>query len=156
MMLLLIAGALLMTSCGSSEGGRAQPGDPGEGTPSSTPSTTEGSAQTPTTGPLRPATPSPSLSPQPPPPPGGSPADVPPPLLDQVLADAAQRAGVARSDVQVVSSTAQTWNDGSLGCPKPGESYIQVMVDGYQIIVQAGGHSYDYRTSQNGFKLCEK
>lgn len=77
-------------------------------------------------------------------------------LLDQVRADAAQRAGVAPADVQVVSSTAQTWGDGSLGCPKPGEAYIQMLVDGFQIFVQAGGRTYDYRTSQTGIRLCER
>jgi hypothetical protein len=90
-------------------------------------------------------------------PPGasGPQVDVPAALLDQIRADAAQRAGVAPSDVQIISSTAHTWNDGSLGCPKPGEAYIQVLIDGFQVFVQAGGHQYDYRTSQTGIRLCE-
>ena len=156
MLLMLMAGALLVTSCGSSEGGQARPGDQGESTTSPSETTSRSPTQTPPTTSLAPGVPSPTLSLPLPPPPSGSQADAPPALLDRVRADAAQRAGVAPSDVQVVSSSAQTWSDGSLGCPKPGESYIQVMVDGFQIIVSAGGRTYDYRTSQNSIRLCEK
>ena len=157
MLLLLIAGALLVTSCGSPDDGQAGPDRTGESTPNPAQSPADGSTQG-TTSPLAPGMPSPTVSLPLPPSAGagGNQAAVPPALLDQVRADAAKLAGVAPSDVQVVSSTAQTWNDGSLGCPKPGENFIQVMIDGFQIFVQAGGRSYDYRTSQSGFRLCEK
>lgn len=81
---------------------------------------------------------------------------VPAALLAQVRADAARRAGVAPSEVRVISSSTQTWNDGSLGCPRPGESYIQMLVDGFQILVQAGDRTLDYHTSRTGFRLSER
>lgn len=153
MMLLLIAGVLLATGCGASQDGQAG----GAGTtsePTATTDPTDTSTQPPT---LAPGVPSPTVSlPLPPPPTGGEQVDVPAALMDQIRADAAGRAGIAPSAVQVVSSTMQTWSDGSLGCPRPGEAYIQVQVDGYQVFVQAGGRTYDYRTSHNAIRLCEK
>ena len=89
------------------------------------------------------------------PPAPGAGIDVPAALLDQIRADAAERAGVAPSEVRVISSSTQTWNDGSLGCPKPGEFYIQMLVDGFQVLVQAGDRTFDYHTSRHNFRLCE-
>ena len=44
---------------------------------------------------------------------------------------------------------------GGLGCPLPGMVYPQVVVDGYQVIVEADGRTYDYRGSGVGkFRLC--
>lgn len=151
--LLLMAGGLLAAGCGSAEPGRATPG---EGTGESAASSS--------TPPLTatPLTPTPTTSPAQPPPPGtgGSQppsAIVPPDLLSRILSDAAGRASIPVDQVQVVRAEIKTWNDGSLGCPRPGENYIQVLVDGYQIIVSAGGQTLDYRTSDRGsFKLCEK
>src|SRR5829696_4523740 len=152
MVLLLLAGALVVAGCGGSESGQAEPGVTGSTGATTSDSTTTTSAPSPTMTTDLTAVPTLSASPLPPPPSptGGNQVDVPPNVLDQVRADAAQRTGVAPNQVQIVSTTAQTWNDGSLGCPKPGESYIQVMVDGYQIIVLAGGRTLDYRASQTG------
>ena len=78
-------------------------------------------------------------------------------LLDPVVADAAERAGVDVAEVLVVSSTEVEWSDGSLGCPQPGMAYTQALVSGFQIIVQAGGRALDYRVRGPGdFKLCDR
>ena len=45
----------------------------------------------------------------------------------------------------MVEATWTTWNDASLGCPEPGMSYTQALVDGWRIVVKAGGSTYDYR-----------
>lgn len=80
------------------------------------------------------------------------PADV----IQPVIADAATRAAVAATDVTVVEANARTWTTGALGCPSPGVMYTQQVVSGWQVIVEAGGHRYDYRASGPGhFKLCE-
>ena len=34
--------------------------------------------------------------------------------------------------------------------------YTQALVDGYQVIVSAGGKEYDYRAGSGGFRLCEQ
>jgi hypothetical protein len=84
------------------------------------------------------------------------PGKVPAALLERIVADAAAVAKVAPADVVVVSTESVTWNDGSLGCPKPGVSYIQMIIEGYRVIVEAGGQRYDYRAGSSGDpKRCE-
>ena len=91
-------------------------------------------------------------------PPSGdvAPGKVPAALVDRIVADAAAVAKVDPADVVVVSTESVTWNDGSLGCPKPGMSYIQMIIQGYRVIVEAGGQRYDYRAGSSGEpKRCE-
>ncbi|MFA9431504.1 hypothetical protein [Egicoccus sp. AB-alg2] len=61
-----------------------------------------------------------------------------------VIRDAADRAGVELGEVQVVSNEPVTWSDGSLGCPEEGQFYTQALVEGYRIVVEAGGESMEY------------
>ncbi len=87
--------------------------------------------------------------------PGSGSGSLSPAIVDPIIADAAGRAGVPVSEVTLVSAEAVTWPDGGLGCPLPGMVYPQVVVDGYQVIVEAGGRTYDYRGSSVGkFRLC--
>lgn len=85
----------------------------------------------------------------------GTPADVPPAHWDAIVADLAKR-GVT-GEPELVSAEAVTWNNGALGCPEPGLSYTQVMVDGMQVIVTVDGKAYDYRFGTTDTpKLCER
>lgn len=93
-------------------------------------------------------------------PPADAPAlsggEVPQELFEVVLADLLARSGKARSDVTVVSAEAINWSDGALGCPQPGMMYTQALVDGYQVIFDIGGESFDYHLGSSGdFVLCE-
>ena len=54
----------------------------------------------------------------------------------------------------LVTATVQDSLDGSLGCPQPGIAYTQMVVDGWQIVAQANGQTFDYRGSGNNFRLC--
>ena len=77
-------------------------------------------------------------------------------VLDPIVADAATRLGVAPAAISIVSATAETFSDGSLGCPEMGVMYTQALVDGYHVIVTADGTQLDYRGSAPGqFRLCE-
>jgi hypothetical protein len=69
--------------------------------------------------------------------------------LDRSGCDAARRAGVPTESVRVVSATAETWPNGSLGCPTPGSGSADVITEGYRLVVQAGDRTYDYRITQN-------
>lgn len=73
-----------------------------------------------------------------------------------IVEDLARRLGEPSVDPRVVTSEPITWNDGSLGCPKPGQMYTQALVDGYQVVVDVEGVEYDYRVG-NGtdVRLCE-
>lgn len=80
---------------------------------------------------------------------------VPPELLQQALADLTQRTGAALADVQVVEAESVLWNDGSLGCPQPGQAYTQAEVAGYRLLLSVQGQTYDYRASPRFVVLCE-
>jgi hypothetical protein len=84
------------------------------------------------------------------------PGSVPPEILDPILDDAAARSGVARDTLVIVRAEAVTWSDGSLGCPEPDQAYIQILIDGYWVVISAGQAVYDYRVDGSGyFKLCQ-
>ena len=82
---------------------------------------------------------------------------IPGDLLNAILDDASQRTGVAPDALVVTRAEATTWSDGSLGCPEPGMFYTQALVNGYQIVIDAGGQQLDYRAGRNRFfRLCDK
>lgn len=82
--------------------------------------------------------------------------EVPSEILEEIFADLTERTGADRDDIKVIKAEAVVWNDGSLGCPKPGEFYIQILVAGYWVVVQVEGVEYDYRVTDSGnFKLCK-
>jgi hypothetical protein len=82
--------------------------------------------------------------------------EVPAELLDEMIADLAKETGADRDDIKVVRAEAVVWNDGSLGCPKSGEFYIQVLMSGYWVVLEVEGQEYDYRANDSGyFTLCE-
>ena len=77
------------------------------------------------------------------------------PMLDQIRADAAQRAGVTPDKVKILAVEAVTWADGSLGCPEPGMMYTQALVRGYRIGVDAAGTTLVYHAGpQSTFVHC--
>ena len=82
--------------------------------------------------------------------------EVPSEMLDEIVADAAARAGVEPGEVDLVVAEAVTWSDGSLGCPEPGMMYTQALVPGYRVVVEAGGEELSFHASESGdFRLCE-
>lgn len=66
------------------------------------------------------------------------------PAVQAAIADLAQRVGVGEQQVTVVSREEVTWPDGSVGCPKPGMMYTQVLVDGSRLVLEVDGKRYHY------------
>ena len=90
------------------------------------------------------------------PPMGSGVGSLPASITDPIVADAATRLGVDPSAVTIVEAKAETFSDGSLGCPEPGMMYTQALVDGYQVVVEANGTQLDYRASAPGrFRICQ-
>lgn len=107
-------------------------------------------------GPDRSLTPSsiqPSLEPAPS---ASGSIDLPASVIEPVVAEVARLAGIPVDQVTVVSAEAVTFPDGSLGCPLPGMAYTQVLTDGYKVVAEAGGKTYDFRGAGSTFRLCEK
>ena len=81
--------------------------------------------------------------------------EVPQRILDPILKEAAALANVAREQLVVVRAEPVVWNDGSLGCPEPGNMYTQALVNGYWVVIDAAGKTYDFRVDRGGnFRLC--
>lgn len=81
--------------------------------------------------------------------------EAPQELLDRIMADLEGRTGAARAEFTVKRAEAVQWNDGSMGCGEPGQTYTQAIVPGFWIVIDHQGQAYDYRASERGyFKLC--
>ncbi len=64
--------------------------------------------------------------------------------------------GVTPPMITVQSFEAQQFPNAALGCPQEGQMYAEVVTDGYQVILEAQGQTYDYRlTDQENVILCE-
>lgn len=78
---------------------------------------------------------------------------------ERVLAaaeDLAERTGNEPEQVQVVAFRGVTWRDGSIGCPEEGMAYTQALVDGYLLVLEAGGTHYRYHAAgDEEFAYCE-
>ena len=67
--------------------------------------------------------------------------------------------GVAVVGLKVVSTTAMTWSDASLGCPQPDMGYAQVVTPGYLVLFRdSEGTEYKVHTNEDGSSVivCDK
>jgi hypothetical protein len=82
--------------------------------------------------------------------------EIPPLLLDSILKDLSERAGVELEKISVIQAQELVWSDGSMGCPKPGVLYTHALVNGFQVTLKVGDQMYDYHASETGYYfLCE-
>jgi hypothetical protein len=85
-----------------------------------------------------------------------APAPIPDAVWSAILDDLEDRLGEPVTAPTVVEARAVTWNDGSLGCPRPGEVYTQALVEGFQVILEVDGERWDYRAGMGtDVRLCE-
>lgn len=75
-----------------------------------------------------------------------------PPVMPVVLADLSERVGqpVTIADFDDWRWSQRNYEDTSLGCPQPGETYEPDPTMGYRIIIWYQGATYDYRVTRNG------
>jgi hypothetical protein len=81
-------------------------------------------------------------------------AELPRELRRIVVADAARRFGVQESAVVLARAERVTWNDGALGCPQPGMSYIQALVPGYRVVARTADRELIYHTDESRHALA--
>lgn len=58
--------------------------------------------------------------------------------------DLSKRLNIQIDTIEVIGVQAKKWSDGSLGCPKSGMVYAQVVTPGYQIVLKAANQFYEY------------
>jgi hypothetical protein len=70
----------------------------------------------------------------------------------------AEELDVASNEIEVTAIETMEWSDASLGCPKPGQAYAQVITPGYRMILEVHGESYEAHTDKEGrgAVICEK
>lgn len=145
---------LLLVACG-----RAAP--PVLDSQPSTPSLEPLEEQSPLSPPRTP-TPGPPELTSPLPNPSSSPIEPPTGGRDQAVAAAkarlAEELGVALDDIDVTAVQAVQWSDASLGCPKPGYVYAQVITPGYRMILEVQGEKHEVHTDKEGRSvvICDK
>ena len=66
------------------------------------------------------------------------------PIVAPAQVDLADRLGVEPQEIEVVVAERVTWPDGSLGCPKPGMSYTQALVEGSRVVLGHDERVYVY------------
>lgn len=66
--------------------------------------------------------------------------------VENARLDLASRLQVPMEDVLVISETERTWRDSSLGCPREGMSYMQVITNGSELVLEVDGHRYHYHS----------
>jgi hypothetical protein len=58
-------------------------------------------------------------------------------------------------DIVLVATETRQWRDSSLGCPRQGMMYNQVITPGYLIVLRADGKEYEFHTnSREAVVLC--
>lgn len=77
-------------------------------------------------------------------------------LADQASSDLAARLGIPADRIQVRNAERVIWRDSSVGCPRAGQSYAQVLTEGARVVLIAGGRAYSYHQAAGAPPfLCE-
>lgn len=145
---------LVLTACASGDGSLGETADssPGQETlPTAAPDSSSTTEQ-----------PNPELEPGDPAPPSPSAGqDLPgtdpdrDELVDTAVADLAEMLSVDSHAIIVVTVESVTWRDGSMGCPEPGMSYTQALVNGVRVELTLDGTSYWYHQGgTNPIRYC--
>jgi hypothetical protein len=76
--------------------------------------------------------------------------------VDAVRDHLATSESVAHSEVELQLQQEVTWPNGAIGCPEPGMSYTQALVDGSRLVFTVRGTEYEFHSAQGGhYFYCE-
>ncbi|HUF39220.1 MAG TPA: hypothetical protein VMN57_11915 [Anaerolineales bacterium] len=85
------------------------------------------------------------------------PAPTPPPveepfmiIQEKAIADLAAALGISAEEIVVKTFIDVTWPNGCLGINYPDMACTQALVPGYQLFLEAGGETYEYRADREG------
>lgn len=72
------------------------------------------------------------------------------PAYKKALDTAQQFSGSSAEALTLSEWKSATWNDSSLGCPKEGMMYTQVITPGYSFIFEVEGDTIEVHTNETG------
>lgn len=79
------------------------------------------------------------------------------PVVSNAVAQLADTLSCDAQAVNVVSVDEVEWSDSSLGCPKPGMMYMQVITPGYRVTLEHDGQRYTFHTDRSHRVIrCER
>lgn len=61
-----------------------------------------------------------------------------------------------KENIEVVTVTKKEWGDSSLGCPEKGKLYLQVITQGFEIVLQYKEKQYTYNGGLNRVVSCQR
>jgi hypothetical protein len=77
-------------------------------------------------------------------------------MLNLMVRDLSQRVSAPASAIQVLTVQPVVWDDSSLGCPQPGNSYLQAQTPGVRVVFSYQNKTYQYHGAESGnFLYCE-
>jgi hypothetical protein len=80
--------------------------------------------------------------------------NAPPEIVEQARQVLAGHLGVVSTTLTLATSEAREWPDSSLGCPAPGQMYMQVITPGYLLVFNdAAGTAFAVHTNHTGQQL---
>lgn len=78
-------------------------------------------------------------------------------MVDSAVADLSDRLSVNSHAITVVSVESVMWPDGAMGCPQPGMSYTQALVEGVRVQLTVDGTPYWYHQGgSNPIRYCDQ
>jgi CO/xanthine dehydrogenase Mo-binding subunit len=77
-------------------------------------------------------------------------------LLQMARRDLASRLKIDPDAVKTTFPRPQNWPDASLGCPRRGVTYAQVVTPGFIIELEAGGKKYRYHSDLQRIVSCDE
>jgi hypothetical protein len=75
--------------------------------------------------------------------------------VDLARSALAKELGVAPDALKLRSSRPAHWSDGSLGCPRKGERYPQVITKGREVVLESGGRDYAVHVGGGRTVICK-
>lgn len=80
-----------------------------------------------------------------------------PQTAERAKQDLIKNLGINESDIILENLEKTYWSDSSLGCPKEGRMYAQVITPGYRVVFSYLEKEYEYHTDNSRFFVqCEK
>ena len=77
-------------------------------------------------------------------------------LVDLGKKDLSEVLGVKKDEIRLIQIEPVDWSDSSLGCPKEGMFYAQVITSGYKIALEGRGKSYIYHSDYRRVVSCQR